>query len=75
MSVQEAIDEPRIHYEGGTIFTEPPLHVELDGLRDIYELNEFKSLNLFFGGVQAVSADFDGGADPRRGACMLKVEI
>ena len=75
MSVQKAIDEPRIHYEGGTIFTEPPLHVELDGLRDIYELNEFKSLNLFFGGVQAVSADFDGGADPRRGACMLKVEI
>ncbi|MCF6172298.1 MAG: gamma-glutamyltransferase [Campylobacteraceae bacterium] len=74
MSVQEAIDEPRVHYEGGTIFTEPPLHVELDGMKNIYKLNEFKSLNLFFGGVQAVSGDFDGGADPRRGACVLKVK-
>lgn len=75
MSVQEAINEPRIHYENGMIFTEPPLHVELGGLKDIYELNEFKSLNLFFGGVQAVNADFDGGADPRRGACVLRVKV
>jgi len=73
MGVQEAIDEPRVHYENGTIFTEPPLHVDLQGVNDIYKLNKFKSKNMFFGGVQAVSGDFDGGADSRRGACVLRV--
>jgi gamma-glutamyltranspeptidase/glutathione hydrolase len=73
LSVQESIDEPRIHYENNTIFTEPPLHVEL-GDTD-YTLNEFDKLNLFFGGVQAVSGDMEAGADPRRGACVLKVTV
>ncbi|NOX15721.1 MAG: gamma-glutamyltransferase [Epsilonproteobacteria bacterium] len=74
MTVQDAIDEPRLHYEGGTIFTEPPLDIKLNGMLDMYELNQFKTLNMFFGGVQAVSGDLQGGADPRRGACVLKVE-
>lgn len=73
MGVQEAIDEPRVHYENGTIFTEPPLHVSLKGVNDTYELKQFDSSNMFFGGVQAVSGNFDGGADSRRGACVLKV--
>ncbi len=73
MSVQEAIDEPRVHFENSTIFTEPPLHVELKNMSKTYELKEFDKLNLFFGGVQAVSGDMDAGADPRRGACVLKV--
>jgi gamma-glutamyltranspeptidase/glutathione hydrolase len=73
MGVQEAIDEPRIHYENGTIFTEPPLHVDLQGMDNIYELKQFDALNMFFGGVQAVNEDFDAGADPRRGACVLRV--
>ncbi len=71
MSAQEAIDEPRVHYENSTIFTEPPLHVELKNMD--YDLKQFDALNLFFGGVQAVTGDMDAGADPRRGACVLKV--
>ncbi len=73
LSVQDSINEPRIHYENGIIFTEPPLKFNLKNMSDIYELKEFKELNLFFGGVQAVSGNMQGGADPRRGACVLKV--
>ncbi len=73
MSVQESISEPRVHYENGTIFTEPPLSINLQGTNSAYKLRQFDSLNMFFGGVQAVSGDLEGGADPRRGACVLKV--
>ena len=73
LSVQDAINEPRVHFENGTIFTEPPLKVDLKNMSRTYELKEFNELNLFFGGVQAVSGNLEGGADPRRGACRLKV--
>ena len=73
LSVQDAINEPRVHFENGTIFTEPPLKVDLKNMKKFYELKEFDELNLFFGGVQAVSGNLEGGADPRRGACSLKV--
>ncbi|MFK5881893.1 MAG: gamma-glutamyltransferase [Sulfurospirillum sp.] len=75
MSVQDAIDEPRVHYEANTIFTEPPLYIELKNLNNAYKLKQFDALNLFFGGVQAVSGDMDAGADPRRGASVLKVKL
>ncbi len=73
LSVQDAINEPRVHFENNTIFTEPPLKVDLKNMSKVYELKEFDELNLFFGGVQAVSGDMEGGADPRRGACSLLV--
>ncbi len=73
LSVQDAINEPRVHFENGTIFTEPPLKLDLKNMKKVYELKEFNELNLFFGGVQAVSGNLEGGADPRRGACRLKV--
>ncbi len=75
LSVQDAINEPRVHYENGTIFTEPPLKVDLKNMSKVYELKEFDELNLFFGGVQAVSGNLEGGADPRRGACSLEVWV
>ncbi len=73
LPLQDAINEPRVHYENNTIFTEPPLKVDLKNMSKVYELKEFDELNLFFGGVQAISRDMEGGADPRRGACSLEV--
>jgi gamma-glutamyltranspeptidase/glutathione hydrolase len=73
LSVQDSINEPRIHYENDTVFTEPPLKLDLKNMSEVYNLKEFKELNLFFGGVQAVTGDMHGGADPRRGACVLEV--
>ncbi len=69
MTPQEAISAARIHYERDSIYCEPPLHVKMsESIKRQYELHKFDELNLFFGGVQAVSGNFKGGADPRRGA-------
>ncbi len=69
MTPQEAISAARIHYERDSIYCEPPLHVNMsESIKRQYELHKFDELNLFFGGVQAVSGNFKGGADPRRGA-------
>ncbi len=71
-NLQNAINAPRVHFENGTIFCEPPLG-EFFSDDTEYEIKKFKELNLFFGGVQAVGGDFDGGADIRRGASVIKV--
>ena len=74
MTPQEAISAARVHYEKGAIYCEPPLHVQLNkNIKKEYELHKFDELNLFFGGVQAVSGSFQGGADPRRGAYSIVV--
>ncbi len=69
MPIQKAVTAPRVHFEKNTVFTEPPIKIELnDRLKELYEVKKFDDLNLFFGGVQAVTGEFQGGADPRRGA-------
>ena len=73
--VQAAVNAPRFHSEGGTLFTEPD--VDLAGLQlDDRELVEFRATNLFFGGTQAVARDLqsgrcEGGGDPRRGGAAV----
>ena len=75
MTPQEAINAPRMHYEKGSLYCEPPLHVEMnESIKKEYRLHKFDDINLFFGGVQAISGDFQGGADPRRGAYSIVVE-
>jgi len=66
-NIQDAIDAPRVHFERGELFCEPGIELN----QDLYPLKRFDELNLFFGGVQAVTGDFEGGADPRRGACVV----
>lgn len=75
MDIKSAVDSPRIHYEKGTVFIEPGFEGKvLEELRKIYkDLVEFSSLNLFFGGVQAVNSSFQGAGDPRRGGYCIKV--
>ncbi len=73
--VQAAVNAPRLHSEGGTLFAEPG--VDLDGV-DLgqRELVQFGAENLFFGGTQAVARDLqsgrcEGGGDPRRGGAAV----
>ncbi len=73
--LQAAVNAPRFHSEGGTLFAEPGVRLErLD--RGDRELVEFRSENLFFGGTQAVSRDpvsgeLAGAGDPRRGGAAV----
>jgi len=68
-NIQEAINTPRVHFENEEIFCEPGINLK----SNLYPIKKFEELNLFFGGVQAVTGNFQGGADPRRGACSLKI--
>jgi gamma-glutamyltranspeptidase / glutathione hydrolase len=74
LSVQEAIDAPRVHFEDNVAYVEPGL--ELSGLEsDQRTVVQFSARNLFFGGAQAVERDphtgiLSGGGDPRRGGAV-----
>ena len=67
MDVADAVRSPRAHFEDGIVYVEPGLDVhtlEAAGRT----LARFRELNLFFGGVNAVTADpLAGDGDPRRG--------
>jgi gamma-glutamyltranspeptidase/glutathione hydrolase len=74
LTVQEAIDAPRAHFEDGVAYVEPGL--DTAGLEaDNRTLVRFSARNLFFGGAQAVQRDprtgmLSGGGDPRRGGAV-----
>jgi len=67
MDVERAVCAPRAHFEDGVVYVEPALDVaslEAAGRT----LARFRDLNLFFGGVHAVTAQPRAGfGDPRRG--------
>lgn len=77
-----AVDAPRVHREGETVFAEPG--IDLDGLLErtgallappAAALVPFSERNLFFGGVQAAGIDprsgqLIGAGDPRRGGAV-----
>lgn len=74
MNLNESINSPRIHFEKGVVCVEPELDVAIrNELEKHYKLQYFDSLNIFFGGVQAVNGSLEGGCDSRRGACVIKV--
>ena len=73
LGAQEAVERPRVHFEGGAVEAEPG--VDEDALRgleqDGWKVQRWRERNLYFGGVQAVARDpdsgeFSGGGDPRR---------
>jgi gamma-glutamyltranspeptidase/glutathione hydrolase len=77
MEPQAAVDAPRIHVEGDLIQAEPG--VDPEALSRLEAAGEqvfvWDRINLFFGGVQAVTRDpgtgtLEGGADPRRGGAV-----
>jgi gamma-glutamyltranspeptidase / glutathione hydrolase len=73
LSVEEAIEAPRIHFEGGQVHCEGGADpAELDRLEARgYDLVRWRRRNLYFGGAAAVERRADGAlaaaGDPRRG--------
>jgi gamma-glutamyltranspeptidase / glutathione hydrolase len=79
--VAAAIEAPRLHFEQGVVQAEKGIDPEaLAGLEARgWEVARWPSLNLFFGGVQAVARDPAGGelsgaGDPRRGGAVAYAE-
>jgi gamma-glutamyltranspeptidase/glutathione hydrolase len=81
LGAQEAVEAPRVHYEGAAVEAEPGVSEEglADLERDGWKVQRWRERNLYFGGVQAVARDpvsgaLSGGGDPRRGGAAIVVE-
>lgn len=73
--IKASIDAPRIHSERGEVFFEHGFAESIiDEVSRYYRTTVFEDFNLFFGGVNAVTGDFHGGADPRRGGAVEIVD-
>jgi len=71
--LREAVEAPRIHWDGEVLQAEPGLASEaLAALGHEWPLNTWDERNLYFGGVHAVDPGGEGAGDPRReGHCEV----
>ncbi len=70
-SAKEATELQRIHIENNTLFYENGFNEEIfKKAKKLYKFSKFNEKNMFFGGVNIVTGDFDGGSDPRRGGVV-----
>ncbi len=76
LDAREAVNAPRAHFEDGIVYHEPG--IDMTSARELgpeREVVRFHSLNLFFGGVQAVQQNsagvLTGAGDPRRGGVAV----
>lgn len=79
MSVRQAVSAPRLHQEGDSLAIEAGFGAAaVDALRgDHPGLHRWAGLNLYFGGVHAVTRDrrrghLTGAGDPRRGGVCVR---
>jgi gamma-glutamyltranspeptidase / glutathione hydrolase len=73
ISVGEAVQAPRVHFEDGVVFAEPG--IDLHGLDIDARVVRFGAPNLFFGGVQAAlrrGSRVTAAGDPRRGGVAVE---
>jgi len=74
-NLQDSVDAPRVHFENDRVYIEPGFEKEvINEIKRHFKVTLFDEKSLFFGGVNAVSGDYEGGCDLRRGAYVLKVE-
>jgi len=73
--VQEAVEAPRIHWDGTMLQVEPGLSEEaLDALKKHWPVNIWSTIDVYFGGVHTVIPNIAGGGDPRRGGSVRELE-
>ena len=76
LSVREAVEHPRLHWDGERVQAEPELPAELlAALHERVDVNEWECQDLYFGGVNAVIPGREGAGDPRRGGAARTVEV
>jgi gamma-glutamyltranspeptidase/glutathione hydrolase len=77
LSIEEAVGEPRVHYENGLLSVEGRNDMtRLEPVLEAFPRHQiWPEKNLFFGGVHAVArrgSEFHGVGDPRRdGVCLV----
>ncbi len=74
-SLQEAVDAPRLHWDGECVQIEPGFPAAgIELLRKRVAINEWQAQGVYFGGVHAVIPGKEGAADQRRGGKVVEVE-
>ena len=74
MDVRDAVEAPRLHWDGEQIQAEPGLTAAaLTALRERWRVNLWDERNLYFGGVHAVVPDSGAAGDPRRDGASLVI--
>jgi len=69
--VQQAVESPRIHWDGAIMQAEPGLPQEtIDALKEYWPVNLWTTIDVYFGGVHTVIPNIAGGGDPRRGGSV-----
>ncbi len=67
LSTKEAVDAPRMHWDGDILQLEPGYQSEsVDHLKNKMAVNHWQGRDVYFGGVHAVSKEHGGAGDPRR---------
>ena len=75
MHPREAIEAPRLHWDGQQIQIEPGFsEAALAALEQRWSLNRWPVQDLYFGGVHVATPDGVGAGDPRRGGDAATVE-
>jgi gamma-glutamyltranspeptidase / glutathione hydrolase len=70
--LREAVEMPRLHWDGERIQAEPGWAEEaVHALRERWEVNDWDRPDLYFGGVHAVVPGRAAAGDPRRGGAEL----
>jgi gamma-glutamyltranspeptidase/glutathione hydrolase len=72
MTLRDAVDAPRMHWDGRALQYEPG--PDPSRMRPEWQPNPWARRDLYFGGVHAVSAGREAAGDPRRGGTALVVE-
>lgn len=72
--IQEAVDAPRLHWDGDVVQLEPGFpESDVELLKRQVAVNEWQSKGVYFGGVHAVIPGIEGAADQRRGGKVAEV--
>ncbi len=73
--VQQAVEAPRLHWDGEMMQVEPGLSLEsVIALEEHWQVNIWSEIDVYFGGVHTVLPGIAGGGDPRRGGSVRTLE-
>jgi len=71
MTLRDSIYSPRLHLEESDLYMEPGIEIDSFLISEKLKINKFPDLNLFFGGVNAVTKN-EAVSDPRRGGISIE---
>jgi len=77
LKLKDAICNPRIHMEEGTLQMEPGFQQEVvERLHSLFKINQWSQIDVYFGGVHAINPfGHEAQGDPRRGGASLVLSV